>query len=299
MRKNNYFYYTNEYRDFLYYLLSFAMEQYQDEDPLLSGCAKELIRYILGMDEMENVVVAKFDMNAVPGYDVGTVTVNHDKFILIDSGRFGAHMNLEDNIRNWYFVHYAPFTNFTMVQSEGLHVMYLSMKKLREICGKYPSKNLIFQQYIHFLEEQASRTETTLQTPIKQWDEEDYQRFSSHLVEDSIIDMTRSVVGERIYWSNSKHSHGLLWYYIPDDKLEAMDVRDHVHAIFLDTRLNTINISYRTAGSNEDNDPYVQKLRNFVRKIHKMPIFFALDDYKEKIQYAQSIMDRLVEEFRL
>ncbi len=297
MPKNNYFCYTNEYKDFLYYLLSFATEQYRDEDPLLSGCAKELIRYILGMDEAENVVVTKFDSDAVPGYDIVAVTVNHNKIILIGADLSEAQANLEENIRDWYFLHYAPYGYFTMVQSEGLHVMFLSMKKLRKICAKYPSKNQIFLQYIQFLNEQAKKIEETLQTPIKQWDENDYRNFSAHLVEDSVIDMDRSVVSERVYLGyKPKYSHGLLWYYIPDDKLESMGVREHVRAIHLQTRLNTINIRYV---SDTDDDPYVQKLRSFVEEIHQMPIFFDLNNYKEAIHYAQSIIDRLSEEFRL
>lgn len=54
-------------------MLSFAMEQYKDEDPLLSDCAKELIRYITGIDENESVVVT--------GLDGDTFTVNHNIFV--------------------------------------------------------------------------------------------------------------------------------------------------------------------------------------------------------------------------
>lgn len=292
MPKNNYFYYTYKHEDFLYYLLSFAMEQYQDEDPFLSDCAKELIRYILGMNETESVVVTKIDK--------GTVTfaiVNHDKFILIAGGD-PFDLDLEENVKDWYFVHYDPFANFVMRQSEELHGMYLSMNKLREICGKYPSRNMMFQQYIHFLDEQAVRIKATLQKPIKQWDEDDdYRRFSLHLVEDSVIDMTRDVACVPARYPI--HSHMLFWYYVTDDKLESMGVRGLVRSIYLYTRLNTINIRYVSEDNDNPYDPYVQKLKNFVREIHTMPIFFDLNNYKEAIQLAQSIMDHLTEEFRL
>ena len=76
-------------------------------------------------------------------------------------------MNLKEDVRDWYFVHYNPFGYFTMVQSEGLHVIYLSMKKLREICGKYPSKDRIFLQYMQFLDEQTSKIKTTMRKPMK------------------------------------------------------------------------------------------------------------------------------------
>lgn len=303
MPKNNFFNYTNEHTDFLYYLLSFAMEQYQNEDPALSDCAKALIRYILGMKETESIVSVRFDTDAVPGYEhyMTAVVINCDQLILIGGYALDfAQENLEGNSGNWYFVHYDPFAHVTMVQSENGNVLYLSMKKLREICGKYPSKNPIFLHYMQFLDEQVGRIEATLQKPINQWDVDDHRRFCSHLMEDSVIDMTRSVVGEQIYladyYPNPKYSYSLYWYYIPDDQLERMGLWDHVRAIHLYTRLNTINIRYV---SNEDNDPYVRTLRNFVRGIHQMPIFFDMSNYKEAIQLAQSILDRLAEEFRL
>lgn len=79
MAKNNYFNYVDFHNQnyFLIYLLSFAMDEYKDDDPLLSECAKELIRYILGMDKTENVIVTEYD-----GED--TFIVNHNKCILID-----------------------------------------------------------------------------------------------------------------------------------------------------------------------------------------------------------------------
>lgn len=73
MQKNNYSNYAYEHKNFLHYLLSFAMEQYQDEDPILSHCAKELLRYVLDMDETETVAVTKFETDAVPGFDVDIV----------------------------------------------------------------------------------------------------------------------------------------------------------------------------------------------------------------------------------
>lgn len=300
MPKNNYFNYTDEHKGFIYYLLSFAMEQHQEEDPLLSDCAKELIRYILGMDAAETVAVTGFDMDAVPGFeqDMTGVVINQDKFILIGGSALSfAQLNLEENIKNWHFVHYDPFAT---EQSEGVHRMYLSMKKLKEICRKYPSKNPVFQHYMQFLDEQAERIDRTLHTPIKQWKEADYRHFCSHLLEDAVIDMTRSFGGRQIYLAHydpvPQYSHSLYWYDISDDKLERMGVREHVRAIYLHTRLNTINIRYV---SGEDGDPYVQKLRSFVRGIHPMPIFFDLSNYKEAIRLAQSIIDRLTEEFRL
>jgi len=303
MPKNNFFNYTNEHTDFLYYLLSFAMEQYQNEDPVLSDCAKALTRYIMGMDETESIASVRFDTNAVPGYEhyMTAVVINCDQFILIGGYALClAQENLEENIENWYFVHYDPFANVARQQLENGNVMYLSMKKLREICGKYPSKDPIFLHYMQFLDEQAGRIEATLQKPINQWDVDDHRRFCSHLMEDSVIDMTRSVASEDVYFQNyypdPKFSHCLHWYYIPDGQLERMGVRDHVRAIHLYTRLNSIHIRYV---SNEDDNPYVQMLRNFVRGIHQMPIFFDLDNYKEAIQLAQGVLDRLAEEFRI
>lgn len=291
MQKNNYFRYTENQYDFLYYLLSFAMEQYQDEDPLLSDCAKDLIRYILDMDETENVVVT--------GFDTFAVTVNYDRFIQFN-GCFMFHPRPEqkDDYKNWYFVCYEPSALFAMEKYEGLHIIYLPMKKLKEICEKYQSQNSIYLQHIQYLEEQTSMIETTLQTPMKQWREDDYRRFVLHLLEDSIISLTGRIDGIRVFWEGIPQSaHGLLWYYIPDDCLKSMGVQDHINAIYLEMRFCTIKICFEPSGENDD--LYVQKLRSFVKNICPMPIFFDLSDYKEKIQFAESVMDRLATEFRL
>lgn len=291
MSKNNYFYYTDEHKDFLFYLLSFAMEQYKDEDSLLSECAKELIRYILGVGQKRKVVVTEVDEDIV--------TVNYDTFIEINTSiSFQSWPKPEQETGDWYFVCYDPFALFEAEKRQGLNVVYLPMKKLKEIFEKYQGKNQILQQYIQFLDEQIKAIDTTLQTPIKQWDENDYRRFVLHLVEDSIIDSTRGFDGVWVYLEgNSQFTRSLHWYNISDDELQSMGVRDRLISITLYIRFNSINICF--ASSNDDDDPCIKKLDAFVHNICPMPIFFDLSNYKEKIQYAQSIMDRLVEEFRL
>lgn len=235
----------------------------------------------------------------VTNYDTFAVTVNRNKFIQFNGCfMFYPKPEQKDNFEDWYFVCYDPSTLFTMEKYEGLHIMYLSMKKLKEICGKYQSKNQIFLQHVQYLEEQTSMVEATLQTPMKQWQEDDYRRFVLHLVEESIIDLTRRIDGVRVFWErNPLYTRGLHWYFISDDKLEKMGVRNHIDAIYLHARTNMIHICFEP--SEENDDLYVQKLRNFVKNICPMPIFFDLSDYKEKIQYAESIVDRLAAEFRL
>lgn len=132
--QNNYFNYTDHHYEFLNYLLSFAMEQHKDEDPLLSECAKELIRYIMGMNEEDYIVVT--------GYD-GDVIVNGDKYIQFYNGfLFFPRWQWKGNFKKWYFVCYEPWS-FSPISDggdfEGLNIIYLTKKKLKEICGKYPN----------------------------------------------------------------------------------------------------------------------------------------------------------------
>ena len=44
-------------QQFIFYLLSFAMEEYQTTDPVLADYAKELIRYIIGADGTQDITV--------------------------------------------------------------------------------------------------------------------------------------------------------------------------------------------------------------------------------------------------
>ncbi|GEM_PF-1464508 len=293
MSKNNYFKYveSGEHYYFLRYLLSFATKQYKDEDPMLSKCANELIRYILGMNQTENIIFTDF-------YE-DTVIVNHNKYIKIRDNVLVPHME-ESEKKDYYFVCFDPSAGFSTYTCEGLHVMYLSIKKLKEICSKYPSKNLIFLQFVQYLDEQERRIRITLQTPIEQWNETEYRHFTLHLVEDSIVDMNRMIRGQGVCygsWENLQYTHSLYWYYISDDELKSMGIRNHIKQIYLYTHLNTIDICFKPF--NEDNNQYTKKLQAFVNDMCPLPIAFDLNNYKEKIQYAENIMNRLIAEFEL
>lgn len=291
MLKNNYFNYvgSGEHYYFLLYLLSFATEQYKDEDPMLSECAKELIRYILGMNKTEKIIVTDI-------YEE-TVIVNHNKYIKIREDLV-PHIE-ESEKKDYYFVCFNPSDGCSTSTNEELHEMHLSIKKVKEICSKYQSKNLIFLQFVQYLDEQEREIQITLQTPIEQWNETDYRYFTLHLIEDSIVDMSRMIRAWEVcygLWEDLQYTHSLYWYYISDDELKSMGIRNHIKQIYLYTHLNTINICFEPF---KDNNQYVKKLQTFLNDICPMPITFDINNYKEKIQYAESIMDRLVAKFRL
>lgn len=289
---NNYFNYTNHrsHDDFIFYLLSFAMEQYKEEDPMLSNCAQELIRYILKMDQTEKVVVTEL----VPGTVTNTVIVNNDKCInintLLDETKIPG--------KKTCLVCYDPSAQVYLKPSETYETMYLSMKKLKEICGEYQSRNQIFLQYIQYLNEHEHMMETTLHTPIEQWKNDDYRRFILHLLDDSIIDMTGTICGG--YFSIGLPDNPMpyiSWRYLSADDRGNNGMWTYVNAIYLHTHFNTIDICINPslAASYE----HAKKMKNYVNNICPMPIAFDLSNYKEKIQYAESIFDQLVAEFEL
>lgn len=293
MPENNFFYYTDRHYEFLYYLLSFAKEQYQSEDPMLADCAKELIRYILKSDETEPVVVTKLITE-----DEHAVIVNNNKYITFKDIVRTPNTKESEN-KDCYLVCFGPDARFATYDG-----FYLSMKKLKEICGKYPSENLIFLQFIQYLDEIEHGIRITLQTPLERWDETDYKHFCLHLVEDSIVKINSKInrwieVGGERYgsWENPQFTHIIQWYYLSDDELKSMGVRKHIKWIYLYTHLNTINIWFMPFSTKDKR--YVKKLQTFVNNICSMPITYDLSNYKEKIQFAESVMDRLATEFRL
>lgn len=294
MSKNNYFNYvdSDSHYYFLNYLLAFAMKQHKDEDPLLSDCAKEIIRYILKMDESENVIITEKD-----DY---TFTVNHDKCIGINSSTSEYEYAKSNSwYKEYYFVCYTPSGLFNMYKIDGIHLIHLSIKKIKEICSKYQSDNQIFIQFLQFLNEQEHIIKATLQKPMEQWNQTDYRYFTLHLVEDSVVDVSKNAIGHIVgfgsWLENMQHIISLYWYYISEEKLCQMGI-DRI-TIYLYTRLNTINIRFKTV--DKKNEHIIQKLEDFVNNICPMPITFDLSNYKEKFKYAQSIIDRLETEFRL
>lgn len=292
MPKNNFFYYTDRHYEFLYYLLSFAKEQYQSEDPMLADCAKELIRYILKLDDNEPVAVTKLITE-----DEHAVIVNHNKYITIKDIVRNPNTEESEN-KDCYLVCFGPSAHFTIFNDLG--VMYLSLKKLKEICCKYPSKNLIFLQFIQYLDDIERKIKITLQKPLERWDETDFKHFCLHLVDDSIVNINRGIeVNRAVYgsWENPQFTHIIIWYYLSDNELKSMGVRKHIKWIYLHTHLNTIDICF--VPFHKKDERYVKKLQSFVNNICSMPITYDLGNYKEKIQFAESVMDQLAAEFRL
>lgn len=295
MAKNNYFNYVDFHNQnyFLIYLLSFAMDEYKDDDPLLSECAKELIRYILGMDKTENVIVTEYD-----GED--TFIVNHNKCILIDqfppytiADIFVEYNNVDYNV-DYYCVIYVPSLGF-LGEPKGFPIVYLSIKKLKEIYSKYPIKNEIYQHYMHWLEEQERLIQKTLQTPIEHWKlRNEGHLFVTHLLEDSIVDVSKGI-GMADLWSS-----GLCWYFVSKNELRTMGVHDYICRIYLLIARAKIEICFHCYNDGDDKaKKCVKEMESFVNNICPMPMTFDLSDYKEKIQYAQRIMDRLKTEFKL
>ena len=258
---------------FLSDLLSYAIEP-KREDLLLSGCVRELIRHIWGMDDAGNVV-------------------NHGN--LYSGYEYALLVAIKCYDRRNYFV-YDLYANF-FITKDGEQPTCLSRKKLKEICEKCPSKNQSYLQYVERLETETLRLETILQTPIERWDAKDYSRFNAHLIEDAIVDIARGIKPKDFYFANGSLP-GFEWYHISNDELRNMGIRKYVNDIFLYTRLNTINICFKLKSYSKPNK-YVQALLNYADYIGLMPITFGLSDYKEKFQYAQSIMDRLIAEFRV
>lgn len=260
---------------------------------MLSGCAKELIRYILGMEE-NSAVVAELDD--------WTFIVNCNKYIGINSENYGTHIIGMLESGEYYYVCYEPSGVFDLKKSKEFHAIYLSMKKLREICVKYQSDNPIYLQYMQYLDEQERWIQTTLQKPMDQWKDDDYQALTLHLLEDSVVDASGEIKGctgcHINSWERQNITFGLAWYYISEDELRSMGVSEQIRTIYLNSAFKKIDFGF--AKTNDANaDQYIQKLRDFINNICPMPITFDMSNYKEKFQLAQSIMDRLAAEFKL
>lgn len=307
MEKNNFFNHIDSGRcyAFLNYLMSFAMEQHEDEDPLLSECAKELIRYILNMNQDENIIVTTpdedieayvddEDIEAYVDEDFAVLfLVNHNRYIRITPYSYGCDINKE-----YYNVIFNPAAGFGISKTINTNTIYLSIKKLIEIFSKYQSKNQLFIQFLQFLDEQEQMIQETLQKPIKQWNYTEYRYFTLHLVEDSIVDVNKSLSGlctSYDSYKDIKFWRSLKWYYISNDELNRMGCKNI--QIYLYTNLNTINIYIIPYDKKAER--YVEKIEDFISNNFSVPITFDLNNYKEKFKYAESIMDRLKNEFRI
>ena len=242
MIKNSYFHYVNlgEHYCFLCYLLSFAIDELRNDDPLLSDCAKELIRYILGMDETEDVIITEFDG--------GTITVNHNKSIQFDNiyeHVFSSFPKYNSTNKKVCLVYYGNCDTIYTNKKEVSHTIDLPMKKLKKILNKYPSKNAILQHYLQYIDDQERMIQITLQMPKEQWDQYDKLNFITHLNEDAIIDMSKG----RFF---DLREMTLSWYFFSSNELKSMGIHNYISEICLNIDFTEIGVTCHTCTRDDE-----------------------------------------------
>lgn len=131
------------------------MEEYQTTDPVLSDCAKELIRYIIGTDQTETVTVTDILKKQ------NMVVINENKYIFIQDDKLYQNWNLSKlkNLRkesllkkgidekNIYCVCYSPLGK-PCYESD---VLYINRRQFLQICNSYQSSNQIYNSYLEYL----------------------------------------------------------------------------------------------------------------------------------------------------
>lgn len=262
-------------KQFIWYLLSFATAHCK-EDASLTACAKELIRYILGVDDSENIVVT-----TIGDY---SITVNNSKEICFSNHSGDPFIKSKENE---YCVRYNPNGTFTM----GKQQLYLTRKKLLEIFNKHPSENLIYNQYIQHL----CDLDAAMKEQAKLGENGDcVKQLVEQLMEDSIIDVSRGVRCTQYYDNDNVRLVGsFYWYFITSESLTRKRSKKEPK-ICLCAENNMIRVCF-----DETEKRQTEKMESFINSICPTPITFDSNNYKEKFKYAQSIMDRLEAEFRI
>ena len=334
MVSNNFFLYlepeANEndiYIAFVLYLLSFAAEEHRQKDPALTACAKELICTMIGTDPEDVTVtdIVGIDNDRVsvigdrdyPLY-IKVVSVNRDRQIYI-----GPDFEKEDPIliprEAGKPVSYVWCSNDIDVVDTGIECFRLTGKKLLEICEKYRSANQVYCAYLEVLRDRERRYGAYLTLPMDAWDTYAGKGFFSHLVTAQIIDGFKNLC---VFYNAFQTMPCFVWYSVSHASLASMKVERFVREIYIYACGSRIFVC---VGATEHSDAknvaaqmadflseYGSELREMERGFLPLlspvtdprgytvlEIPYDMGNYKEKFQYAQSIIDRLEAEFKL
>lgn len=316
MLKNNLFFWIEpqlSYR-FIFYLLSFALKEYQTNDLSLTDCAKELVRYIMGIDATEDITVTDiFEKENI-------VMINETKYIFIQNGKTSLSWNLSklkgernNNImekeiaeENIYCVYYDPLEQPNPLPD----ILHITRKQLLQICEAHQSTNHIYNSYLEYLKYIDSEINAFITRPIEEWKYSDYTYigFFHHLVENEIIDSSKGYdwcrpsgqpTEEPAWWFK--------WYYITPETLIKMGIdQTEVSHICLWIKNDTVRITCVLYGVNrtETQKTIVQKIRHFI--ISNFPdmddslkLSYNINNYREKFKYMEHIMSKLETDFRI
>ena len=302
---------------FIAWLLSHALKENIEINPLMTECALEFLHKIT---ILENITY----INAISRQtDKIDVLVQGDGFELIIEDKTFTH-TYNNQIANYHDIRANKVPEGTEIvcvlykiveqcyKEKGVDFEY-TREVLLDIMRKYrkQSNNAIFNDYVDYLEYIEEKTQSYKFLPIEQWSSDAYRGFFVHLEHDLGIKPS--------WWGYvSNPSGGFQCYtidFVTREQLDGIGItEDYLESLYLQIEDHIIAVKM-SAGKNREKgreirqklfDYYKREIQDFEKKTFRhgrwMTIGYINYDeknYEEKVNEIQKVSDELKEKFKM
>lgn len=262
---------------FISWLLSHALKENKNINPLLTECALEFLHKIKGLEKVTCI------NNLLRQVDNIDVLVQGDGFEIIIEDK--TYTNTHNNQISNYL---EARVNKVSDKTEVFCVLYKIIEQphpekgvdfeftrniLLDIFRKYrvKSDNVIFNDYVDFLEDIEARTQSYKKLPIHKWNDDAYRGFFVYLAKNLNL--------SPFWWGYVANPSGgfqcYSWNFITSDELDKIGITDeYLDEIYLQIENDIIAVKM-TPGKDRDK---VNDIR------HKLYCYFKdnISDFEKK-----------------
>lgn len=316
MKTNNLFEFaTSELSQdaFICWLMNFAHENHQNEDPILRECAKEFLSKIVQTDEEMNITKISKQYKNI---DV-LLEVNGKYNIIIEDKTFTDYHDdqtirymetlVKEGRENIICVYYKiieqPF--------EEKNITNITRHDLIELFSKYVNNtgNIIFKDYYEYLLSIERVVNNYKTEPIENWVLENghaYKGFFTHLIKNEVVRVDRPY-GWQYVANRSGGMRALWWYNLNREELNGCNLlEEYLSGIYL--QIEDDIIAVKITGNTEYTNSVRWSLYNYIKgqapsfnkKAFKKGKWMTVgyikydeNNYLEKISLMQGIMQSI------
>ena len=302
---------------FISWLLSHALKENLEINPLMTECALEFLHKITMLKNVTHI-------NAISRQtDKIDVLVQGDGFELIIEDKTFTHTH-HNQIANYHDIRASKVPNGTEIicvlykiveqcyKENGVDFEY-TREVLLGIMRKYrqQSNNVIFNDYVDYLEYIEEQTQSYNRLPIEQWNSDAYRGFFVHLEQD--LGVTPSWWG---YVSNPSGGFQCFTFdFITREQLNSIGItEDYLESLYLQIEDHIIAVKMSAGKDREKGrdirqrlfDYFKTEIQDFEKKTFRYGRWMTIGyinynekNYKEKINEIQKASNGLKEKFKM
>ncbi len=302
---------------FISWLLSHALKENLETNPLMTECALEFLHKITILKDITHINAIRRQTDKID------VLIQGDGFELIIEDKTFTH-TYHNQIANYHDIRASKVPDGTEIvcvlykiveqcyKEQGVDYEY-TREVLLGIMRKYrqQSNNAIFNDYVDYLEYIEEQTQSYNRLPIEQWNSDAYRGFFVHLEQD--LGVTPSWWG---YVSNPSGGFQCFTFdFITREQLDSIGItEDYLESLYLQIEDNIIAVKMSAGKDREKGRDIRQRLfdyfkieiQDFEKKTFRYGRWMTIgyinyneNNYKEKIHEIQKVSNELKDKFKM